>query len=228
MCGRFAFYSPSDAITHAFDLKDVPAIEPRYNIAPTQYVAVIRQTPDRPKGIAMLKWGLIPSWAKDPTIGNKLINARGETVHAKPSFRRAFAKRRCLVLVDGYYEWRAEKGGKQPYFIAMKNAAPFALAGLWESWQDPRSEVPLETCTIVTTEPHPRLAHLHSRMPVIVPRDGHAAWLDPANTDVLSLRKQLTSFDGDQMTFRPVTRAVGNARNEGAWLLKNDAPGDSD
>ncbi|MEM6639479.1 MAG: SOS response-associated peptidase [Pseudomonadota bacterium] len=219
MCGRFAFYSPSEAISKVFGITDVPLIEPRYNVAPTQSVAAIRQLPDSEPKVQMLRWGLIPSWAKDASIGNKLINARGETVHSKPSFRHAFRKQRCLILVDGYYEWRAEEGGKQPYLIKMKSGAPFALAGLWEAWDDGKSDALLHTCTIVTTQPHPALADLHSRMPVIVPFEQQSEWMDPAVTDADTLRAHIKSFDGDVMTWHRVAKAVGNARNDEDWLI---------
>ena len=220
MCGRFAFYSPAEAIVHLFGVSEVPAMVPRYNLAPTQFVATIRQLPEDAPKVAMLRWGLIPSWARDATIGNRLINARGETVHSKPSFRHAFRKQRCLVLADGYFEWRTEDGGKQPYFIQMKSGKPFAMAGLWEAWDDGVSEGLLHTCTIVTTEPHEALEHLHARMPVIVPAHRQSDWLDPANQDTDALRDHIRTFDGNEMTWRPVSRAVGNPRNDDPSLVE--------
>ncbi len=224
MCGRFAFYSPSEAVVKLFGVSEVPAMVPRYNFAPTQFVPVIRQLPEHAASVSFLRWGLIPSWAKDKTIGNKLINARGETVHSKPSFRAAFKKRRCLILADGFYEWRAEGGAKQPYFISLKSEEPFALAGLWEQWNDGVSDVPLQTCTIITTEPNAMMSKLHSRMPVILPAERYEQWLDPANEEVGELRQLLLPFDSDAMTHRPVGKAVGNPRNDDPSLLAPFAP----
>lgn len=192
---------------------------PRYNFAPTQFVPVIRQLPEQSSSVSFLRWGLIPSWAKDKSIGNKLINARGETVHSKPSFRAAFKQRRCLILADGFYEWRAEDGAKQPYFISLKSAEPFALAGLWEQWNDGVSDVPLQTCTIITTEPNEMMSTLHSRMPVILPAERYGDWLSPANDDVDELRQMLLPFESEAMTHRPVGKAVGNPRNDDESLL---------
>ena len=159
MCGRFAFYSPSEAAAALFGVDDAQPVEPRYNIAPTQYIAAVRAKPGAaeranrekvPRELTMLRWGLVPFWAKDPAIGNRMINARAETVAEKPAFRAAYRKRRCLVLADGFYEWRKEGGGKIPYFIGASDGEPFAFAGLWESWTDPDSDDTLETATIIT------------------------------------------------------------------------------
>ena len=219
MCGRFAFYSPAEAVVRLFGVSEVPPMMPRYNQAPTQFVATIRQLPGQSPAVSFLRWGLIPSWAKDKAIGNKLINARGETVHSKPSFRSAFRQRRCLVLADGFYEWRAEGGIKQPYYISLQSGDPFAMAGLWEQWDDGVSDVPLATCTIITTEPNELLSRIHRRMPVILPSTRHEAWLDPAMHDVARLRDVLVPYDSDAMTYRPVSRAVSNPRNDGPELL---------
>jgi len=179
MCGRFAFYSPHEAVTRLFGVAAAPEIEPRYNIAPTQFIATVRET-GGPRDVALLYWGLVPSWAKEKAIGARMINARAETLTEKPSFRSAFRRRRCLVLADGYYEWQRSGTVKQPYFIAFDGGAPFGMAGLWERWRDPLSGEPLESCCIVTTSPAPAVAHVHDRMPVIVPRDAYAEWLDRA------------------------------------------------
>jgi putative SOS response-associated peptidase YedK len=219
VCGRFAFYSPAEAVVRLFGVSEVPPMMPRYNLAPTQFVATIRQLPGQSPAVSFLRWGLIPSWAKDKAIGNKLINARGETVHSKPSFRSAFRQRRCLVLADGFYEWRAEGGIKQPYYISLQSGDPFAMAGLWEQWDDGVSDVPLATCTIITTEPNELLSRIHRRMPVILPSTRHEAWLDPAMHDVARLRDVLVPYDSDAMTYRPVSRAVSNPRNDGPELL---------
>ncbi len=199
---------------------------PRYNLAPTQFVATIKQALDVPPAIAMARWGLIPSWAKDASIGNKLINARGETAATKPSFRSAFRHRRCLILADGFYEWRVEGGSKQPYYISMKDGQPFALAGLWERWDDGQSELPLTTCTIITTEPNEMMSRLHRRMPVILPAAQYARWLDPANEDVANIQQLLLPFDSDAMTARPVSLMVNNPRNDGPQVLDAVPPTD--
>src|SRR5512134_3474629 len=136
MCGRFAFYSPHEAVTRLFGVADAPGIEPRYNIAPTQFVAAGREAGDS-REVAMLYWGLVPSWAKEKSIGARMINARSETLDEKPSFRKAYKRRRCLVLADGYYEWQRSGAVKQPYFISFNGGQPFGMAGLWERWRDP-------------------------------------------------------------------------------------------
>lgn len=219
MCGRFTLGVDGEVLQEVLELGNVPAeLEPRYNIAPTQDVAVV--TDPESRDVSLFRWGLVPSWAKDLSIGNRLINARAETVAEKPSFRAAFRKRRCLVLADGFYEWRAEGGTKQPYYISMKDGDPFAMAGLWEQWDDGVSDVPLATCTIITTEPNEMMSALHRRMPVILPRSRHEAWLDPALHDTQLLRAALVPYDSDAMTFRPVDRAVNNPRNDGPELLE--------
>lgn len=221
MCGRYAFYSPAEAVSRLFPVEEAPAIVPRYNIAPTQFTATIRQRDavDAPS-VTLLRWGLVPFWAKDKAIGNRMINARGETVHDKPAFRAAFRKRRCLVLADGFYEWQKTPDGKVPQYIQLASGEPFAMAGLWESWQDGDAEQPLETFTIVTTAANDALREVHDRMPVILPPDTYATWLDPANDDAAALRALLVPFDGDAMTFRAVSTAVNSPRNDDPSLLE--------
>ena len=140
MCGRFAFYSPSEATAALFGVETSTPVEPRYNIAPTQFIAGIRHDDNAQSELVMLRWGLVPFWAKDPSIGNRMINARAETVAEKPSFRNAYRKRRCLILADGFYEWRKEGDRKTPYLISLADGAPFAFAGLWEHWQSKETE----------------------------------------------------------------------------------------
>jgi len=228
MCGRFAFYSPHEAVTRLFGVAAAPEIEPRYNIAPTQFIATVRET-DGPRDVALLYWGLVPSWAKEKAIGARMINARAETLTEKPSFRSAFRRRRCLVLADGYYEWQRSGTVKQPYFIAFDGGAPFGMAGLWERWRDPLSGEPLESCCIVTTSPAPAVAHVHDRMPVIVPRDAYAEWLDPRNEATDRLARLLGPTADPGLQARPVSRRVNDARNQGADLIEQvgtagDAP----
>jgi putative SOS response-associated peptidase YedK len=228
MCGRFAFYSPHEAVTRLFGVAVAPEIEPRYNIAPTQFIATVRDT-GGPREVALLYWGLVPSWAKDKAIGARMINARAETLTEKPSFRGAFRRRRCLVLADGYYEWQRSGTVKQPYFIAFDSGAPFGMAGLWERWRDPMSGEPLESCCIVTTSPAPAVAHVHDRMPVIVPRDAYAEWLDPRNEATDRLARLLRPTADPGLQARPVSRRVNDARNQGVDLIEpvgtaGDAP----
>lgn len=220
MCGRFAFYSPHEAVTRLFGVAGAPEVEPRYNIAPTQYIATVRADGQGARGLAMLYWGLVPSWAKEKSIGARMINARGETLREKPSFRNAYKRRRCLVLADGYYEWQRSGGVKQPYFMSFASGEPFGIAGLWESWRDPVSGEPLESCCLVTTAPAASVAHVHDRMPVIVPAPAYPEWLDPRNADVERLDRLLVPWAGDGLAARPVGRRVNDARNQGPDLLE--------
>ena len=219
MCGRFAFYSPHEAVTRLFGVADAPEIEPRYNIAPTQFIAAVRET-GGPREIAMLHWGLVPSWAKEKSIGARMINARSETLGEKPSFRNAWKRRRCLVLADGYYEWQRSGEIKQPYFISFAAGEPFGMAGLWERWRDPGSGEPLQSCCIVTTVPAPEVAHVHDRMPVIVPSEAHAEWLDPRNSDAGRLGRLLVPWQAGGLEARPVSQRVNDARNQGPQLVE--------
>ena len=215
MCGRFAFYSPRDAVTDLFGVDFPLELEPRYNITPSQHIATIRGDRAGTPEPALLRWGLVPSWAKDPAIGNRLINARAETVREKPSFRAAFKRRRCVVLADGFYEWRAVDGAKQPYFIAHSENEPFAMAGLWEHWS--RGEESLETCTIITTAANRQLQDLHARMPVIFLPEQLDAWLGDNDPD--SMQQLLEPCAEDLLQFWPVSRRVKSPANDGPELL---------
>ena len=209
MCGRFAFYSPAEATAALFGADGSIDLKPRYNIAPTQYIAAIRNDEHNDRELTAFRWGLVPFWAKDPSIGNRMINARAETVAEKPSFRNAYRKRRCLVLADGFYEWHTEGGVKVPYFISLASGEPFAFAGLWEHWQSKESDESLQTTTIVTTAANDFLSQLHHRMPVV---------LEPGNADrwLAGDMALLEDISRDGPTFRawPVDRKVNNARNE--------------
>lgn len=178
MCGRYTLTTPLEGIRQAFDVEAGLNLMPRYNIAPTQEVPAVRAAAQGGRELVVLSWGLVPAWAKDRAIASRLINARSESVAEKPAFRRAFAARRCLLPADGFYEWRKEGAAKQPYRITLADGEVFAFAGLWEHWRDGEGGEDLETCTILTTEAHPSIAEIHPRMPVILPRDGYAAWLD--------------------------------------------------
>jgi putative SOS response-associated peptidase YedK len=221
MCGRFAFYSPHEAVVRLFGLPDdTPDVEPRYNIAPTTFVPVVREDIAATRRLALLYWGLVPAWAKDKAAGARMINARAETLRDKPAFRQAFQRRRALVAADGYYEWK--KLGvcdKQPYFIQPANGTPFAFGALWERWRDPATGEPLESCAIITTAAAPAIAHIHDRMPLIVPPDAYAEWLDPRNHDVDGLERLLQPEAAGSLLARRVSRLVSNARNDGAQLI---------
>lgn len=215
MCGRFAFYSPSEAAAALFGVATSVAVEPRFNIAPTQYIAAIRQDAQQERELVMLRWGLVPFWAKDPTIGNRMINARAETVAEKPAYRAAYRHRRCVVLADGFYEWRKDGANKVPYFISVADGKPFALAGLWENWHDGESGEDLQSATLITTVANDFMAPLHHRMPVILEPGTAGEWLAGADgllDDVPSITPSLRAW--------PVDRRVNNARNEGAELIE--------
>jgi len=218
VCGRFAFYSPSEATAALFGVSASIEVQPRYNIAPTQYIAAIRDGSEG-RELAMLRWGLVPSWAKDPSIGNRMINARAETVAEKPSFRAAFRHRRCIVLADGFYEWRRESNAKTPYFISLASSEPFALAGLWENWNDKSSGEALQTTTLITTAANAFMQPLHHRMPLILQPDAATEWL-AGSVDLL----EQAADQAPALQAWPVDRRVNNARNEGEELI--DAVGD--
>jgi len=222
MCGRFAFYSPHESVVRIFGVDpDAPPIEARYNIAPTQYVAAVRGDVVGLRRIAMLYWGLVPWWARDRSMGARMINARAETLKEKPAFRDAYRERRCLILADGYYEWQKRPDGKQPIYIHRPDGEPFAMAGLWERWRARGEPAPLESCAIVTTSPAATVAHVHDRMPVILPPSAYTEWLDPANENTDALDRLVVPFEGE-LEARPVSRRVNNARNEGAELIDRE------
>ena len=214
MCGRFAFYSPSEAAAALFGVSASVVVQPRFNIAPTQFIAAIRNDEDVGRELVMLRWGLVPFWAKDPTIGNRMINARAETVAEKPSYRAAFRHRRCIVLADGFYEWRREGDIKTPHFISLASGEPFALAGLWENWNDKESGESLQTTTLITTAANDFMTPLHHRMPVILEASTAGEWLAGSTElldDVAAITPPLQAW--------PVDRRVNNARNEGEELI---------
>lgn len=211
MCGRFAFYSPAEATAALFGATGTYDPGPRYNIAPTQDLAAVRgRDGGDGRELVALRWGLVPFWAKDPSIGARMINARAETVAEKPSFRNAFRKRRCLVLADGYYEWQRSGEVKVPWFISRSDETPMAMAGLWESWNDPQSDSPLETVTIITKAANEFLEQLHHRMPVILDPAQAQNWLEPGSA---------VPDTGPELRAWPVDRRVNNARNEGPELI---------
>jgi putative SOS response-associated peptidase YedK len=202
MCGRFTLRTPAERVAREFQLEEVAEIEARYNIAPTQNILAVRHSPDGREAV-WLKWGLIPSWAKDATVGAKLINARSETVEEKPSFREAFKRRRCIIPADGFYEWQRIGNKKQPHYFQMKDERLFGFAGLWEKWLSPDGEN-LGTCSILTTEANEVLSPVHQRMPVILHPDDYELWLDE-DVRKQDLRKELLlPYPASEMTGSPV------------------------
>ncbi len=187
MCGRFGFDMPPKRAAAAFGLAEEPQYAPGLNYAPGAYVLAIIPTRDGARLGRMLRWGLVPQWAKDPKMGFKMFNARSETVAEKPAFKTAFKRRRCLIPATRFYEWKKEDAGKVPYALGMADNSPFAMAGLWESWQGPE-EIGLYTCTIITTQPNELVAPLHDRMPVILPPEACRRWLDPGQPAAALLR----------------------------------------
>ena len=209
MCGRYSLTTPVEGIRRLFDFAALPNLPARYNIAPTQPAPVVRRGGDGRRELALLRWGLVPSWAKDASIGSRLINARAETVADKPAFRAAFKSRRCLVVADGFYEWRKLGDGKQPYRITLADGGPFAFAGLWERWAPAAGEA-IESFAIVTTDANPRLRPIHDRMPVILDPAGHETWLDGGPAALTLLRP----FPGDALAVHAVDRRVNNPRHD--------------
>jgi putative SOS response-associated peptidase YedK len=214
MCGRFALIVDASVLADVFDVDPPRQLVPRFNIAPTQTIPIIRSTSQGSRECAMVRWGLVPSWAKDETIGSRMINARGETVAEKPSFRSAVTTRRCLVPADGFFEWVRTAEGKQPHFIHFVDRRTFAFAGLWERWRKGGSGQ-LETCTIITTRPNELVSRLHDRMPVIVPPERHDEWLKPAPLVPQRLQDLLAPHPHGDMEAYPVSTHVNNPRNEG-------------
>ncbi len=219
MCGRFAFYSPAEAAVNLFGASGAFDVDPRYNIAPTQYVVAVRDAGDGQREACSLKWGLIPFWAKDPAIGNRMINARAETVAEKPAYRNAFKHRRCVVLADGFYEWHREESAKIPYFITTEGSEPFGLAALWESWTDKASGEQIESTTLITTASDKYIEQLHHRMPVVLDPELAGEWL-AGNDELIGPGAPKSP----RLTAWPVDRRVNNSRNEGEDLI--DATGD--
>ena len=216
MCGRFTLRTPTPVLIEHFGMGKIPELPPRFNIAPTQDVAVVRNSSDDDRQWAMLRWGLIPFWAKDASIGNRMINARGETVSEKPSFRHAFRHRRCLVAADGFYEWQKKGRQKQPYYVHLKEHQPLAFAGLWERWQPKDSpQQPVETCTIITTVANELMRDIHERMPVILSPDDYHVWLDPDIQVADELESLLVPYPSERMAVDAVSTFVNSPANDG-------------
>jgi putative SOS response-associated peptidase YedK len=217
MCGRYTLKHNIQAIAQEFHVAPSLQTGPRYNIAPTQEVVSVLQ--NGTAHLELLRWGLIPSWAKEESIGSKMINARAETLAEKPSFKRLLSSKRCLVVADGFYEWKQEgRGPKTPMYITLKDDELFAFAGLWDAWKNADGQV-IRTCTIITTEPNELMAPIHNRMPAILSRDAREVWLDSTLKDEHALLPLLAPYPADQMTVRTVSRLVNDPRREGAELI---------
>lgn len=212
MCGRYLISAEAGAITEHFGLLAAPDHSPRWNVAPGQDVPIIRSGRNGERTCATVRWGLVPSWSKDPAIGQRMINARAETAAEKPSFKTPLRRRRCLLPADGFYEWTATADGKQPWCIRAVDDGLFALAGLWERWT--KGDVPLETCTILTTSPNATIKPIHDRMPVIVQPADYNLWLDPLNEDVESLQPVLRPAADTLLRTFPVSRHVNRPVND--------------
>jgi putative SOS response-associated peptidase YedK len=217
MCGRYSLHTHPEVVALYFQLGLVPEIAPRYNITPGTSVLIVRQDPAKGRLADLYRWGLIPSWAKDPAIGNKLANARAETVAEKPSFRSAFKRGRCLIPASGFYEWKKVAGRKQPYYVRPVGADLFALAGLTERWMSP--EGPVYTCTIITTDANELMRDIHDRMPVIIAPEDHAAWLDPGNQATEKLKALLKPCPSERMAAHPVSPRVNTPKIDEPALI---------
>jgi putative SOS response-associated peptidase YedK len=256
MCGRFTLRTSASTIAEQFALLEVPGFAACFNVAPSQPVPVIRlrdeaaegdggraasdddehgkhprrssSVPLRParRELVWLRWGLIPSWAKDPAIGNRSINARAESAAEKPAFRAAMRRRRCLVVADGFYEWQRSGRKKQPYFIRLRGDRPFAFAGVWEAWEGPDHSM-LETCTILTTDANDLVRPIHDRMPVILSAAGCAAWLDPAIEDPRQLMPVLVPYASDEMEAQPVGDFVNSPAHDSQECIEPMLPKDN-
>lgn len=212
MCGRFTLRMPVKELAPLFEVASDFETVPRYNIAPTQSVLAVRQGGDGKRQIVGLRWGLVPAWADDPSIGNRAFNARSETAAEKPMFRSAIKTRRCAILADGFYEWKREGNSKLPLLFEMTHGEPFAIGGLWERWN--REGAGMETCTLLTTAANELMATIHDRMPVVVPRAALAAWLNPEPLSKAKLEEFFVPFPSEGMRSTAVNPIVNNARNE--------------
>lgn len=202
MCGRFTF-SEFEGIEERFQIETPPILKPNYNVAPTHDVPVIINNK-----LAMFRWGLIPFWAKDPAIGNKMINARAETIDEKPSFKVSLQRKRCIIVADGFYEWK----NKRPYRITLKNMELFRFAGLWDTWKSPSGDI-INSCSVITTTPNELMAEIHDRMPVILPREVERVWLDQSIVDTGYLKSLLIPYPSELMLAYQVSTLVNSPKN---------------
>ncbi|HKC66307.1 MAG TPA: SOS response-associated peptidase [Pyrinomonadaceae bacterium] len=218
MCGRFTLRAPKERIKREFQLQEEPFVEARFNIAPTQNIVGVRQGADGREAVE-LKWGLIPSWAKDASMGARLINARSETVTEKPSFREAFKRRRVIIPADGVYEWRRTGKGKEPYFFRMRDDRMFGFAGVWDRWRNEEGET-VESCAILTTEANEIFRTVHDRMPVILHPESYDEWLSDDPRGVESLKDLLRPYPSSEMIAYPVSSRVNSPHSQGEELIK--------
>ncbi|USK92098.1 SOS response-associated peptidase [Rossellomorea marisflavi] len=216
MCGRFSLIESVHELQQQFEFDLSADLQPRFNIAPSQEVFSIISDGKKRRG-GMLRWGLVPHWAKEAKIGYKMINARAEGINEKPSFREPFRKKRCLIIADGFFEWKKVDDRKQPYRFVMKDGKPFAFAGLWETWK--KGDAPLHTCTIITTTPNALTEDVHDRMPVILKRTDYARWLDPSNQAVDELKSLLVPYPAEEMELYAVSELVNSPKNDVADVL---------
>ena len=222
MCGRFTLIEAIPWLAEILSLENpenIGSVPPRYNVSPGTDVAIVRSRENKPRELALARWGLVPFWAKEPDFGTRTINARSETAARKPAFRAAFRYRRCLIPADGFYEWSGGGRKKQPWFIHLENRRPFAFAGLWESWTGADGSV-LETCTILTTEANEKLAELHHRMPVILPEATYADWLNLSENRAKALQPLLKPYPAEAFSYYPVSERVNSPRNDDAACLE--------
>ena len=213
MCGRFALKAPPRTIQEHFHLPETIELSPRFNIAPSQTIAVVRCLQgEKTRQLVMLRWGLIPPWAKDMKIGYKMINARSETLAQKPSFRTAFKKRRCLIAADGFFEWKHAGKAKEPFFVQLKGGAVFGFAGLWESWKSPDANI-VESCTVITTSANKLIREIHDRMPVILLPEDYETWLQDSAPEQ-TLQQLLAPYPADKMEMYRVSSGVNSPKND--------------
>jgi putative SOS response-associated peptidase YedK len=222
MCGRYTLTSSPEALRGLFRYAEEPNFPQRYNVAPNQPIAIVRLV-DGKRQFALVRWGLLPSWVKDPRTFTLLINARGETVLEKPAFRAAMKRRRCLIPADGFYEWQAAGDRKRPFYVRAKSGAPLAFAGLWETWTGPNGEE-LETAAIVTTRANRMLSPIHDRMPVIIPPEAFDLWLDCTNVDAQTAAALIVPAPEDLLEAYEVSTAVNRTANDGPAMTKRAAP----
>ncbi len=218
MCGRYTLTSAPEALRALFGYEEQPNFPPRYNVAPTQPIPIVRLV-DGKRHFALVRWGLLPSWVKDPKTFTLLINARGESAAEKPAFRAAIKRRRCLIPADGFYEWQAADERKRPFYVHAKSGAPLAFAGLWETWTGPNGEE-LETATIVTTRANRMLSPIHDRMPVIVPPEGFDLWLDGAKVDATTASALIAPAPETLLEAYEISTAVNRTANDNPKLLE--------
>ena len=216
MCGRYTLTIDIKTVAEKFGVPASLDTSPRYNIAPTQEVVSVMR--NGTSHLARLRWGLIPSWAKDESIGSRMINARAETLTEKPSFKGLLRSKRCLIVADGFYEWKQENGSKIPMYMTLKSGEPFAFAGLWDLWKSPDGEH-IRSCTIITTEPNDLVAPIHNRMPAILLPGAYADWLDPDMRDEQALSHWLAPYPAEEMTARPVSRLVNDPKRDSPELI---------